>query len=87
MEKTHFEATGAAEQPGPDRPPEKASVRCPFYRCDDGRRNIVCEGFVDDSCVTLTYRFRHLFDKQLEIFCTDRFENCEAYRLLMEKYE
>ena len=62
-------------------------VRCPFYRCDDGARRIVCEGFVDDSSVTLAYRYKHLFDKQMEIFCCDHFQNCEAYRLLMEKYQ
>lgn len=62
-------------------------VRCPFYRVDDGIKRIACEGFTDDSSVTQTYRYKHQFDRQMQIFCCDRFQNCEVYRLLMEKYE
>ena len=90
MEKTRFEALDAAGKHAyriAERPSSGERVRCPFYRTDDGGRSIVCEGFIDDSCVTLTYRFSHLFEKQLSIFCADRFENCEVYRMLMEKYE
>lgn len=65
----------------------QADVRCPFYRCDDGSRRIACEGFVDDSSITQTYRFKHLFDRQMNVFCCDRFQNCEVYRMLMEKYD
>ncbi len=62
-------------------------VQCPFYRCDDGQRRIVCEGFVEDSSFTQSYRFNHLYKKQMELFCCAHYKNCEVYRMLMEKYE
>ena len=63
-------------------------VRCPFYRSDNGKRRIICEGIVDGSTISVTYRGRTDLQKQISIFCACRYENCEIYRMLMnEKYK
>lgn len=66
---------------------KQVNVKCPFYLSDDGRRSITCEGIVKKSSIKLQHSTRAGFDKQMEVFCCDRYENCEIYRMLMEKYE
>lgn len=62
-------------------------VKCPFYKSDDGKRKITCEGFADDCNLTQNYRKKEDFLKQIQVFCWEHYEKCEAYRLLMEKYD
>lgn len=62
-------------------------VLCPFYKRDDGKRRIVCEGFVENSNIELAYRLESLFRKQMEVFCCKHYQKCEVYRMLMEKYK
>lgn len=65
----------------------RAFVRCPFFKRDDGKRRIVCEGIMDDSSICLTFRYDNLFKRQVETFCCKKYQNCEVYRMLMEKYK
>lgn len=67
----------------------KHYAQCPFFLTDDPKcRRIVCEGFVDDSTVALTYRLRKGYDTQLSVFCCDHYRNCEVYRMVMAaKYD
>lgn len=62
-------------------------VLCPFYKRDDGKRRIVCEGFVENGNIELAYRLESLFRKQMEVFCCKHYQKCEVYRMLMEKYK
>ena len=62
-------------------------VGCPFYKSDDSRRRITCEGICDGCSVELTFRNRRDFQIQLETFCMGHFDRCEAYRAAMVKYE
>ena len=62
-------------------------VGCPFYRSDDGRRRIICEGIVDGCSLSLTYQRKDEYEKQLRIFCCDQYKKCEVYRMLMDKYQ
>lgn len=62
-------------------------VRCPFYRRDDGKRRIVCEGIIDDSSICLIFRYDNLFKRQIRTFCCEHYRKCEVYRMLMEKYK
>lgn len=62
-------------------------VRCPFYKRDDGKRRIVCEGIVDDSSICLIFRYDNLFKRQIRTFCCEHYRKCEVYRMLMEKYK
>lgn len=66
---------------------KQADVRCPFYKHDDGRGRITCEGIVDQSSTALIYGRKGDFLKQMEVFCCQHYECCEVYRMLMEKYK
>lgn len=65
----------------------QADVMCPFYKYDDGRRRITCEGLVDDSSLALIYRKKGDFEQQIQTFCCRHYTRCEVYRILMDKYE
>lgn len=65
----------------------QVDVKCPFYKSDDGQHRIVCEGFVDDCTLSQTYKKKNDFLQQIRIFCSEHYPKCEAYRLLMAKYE
>lgn len=66
----------------------QVEVQCPFYKMDDGRRKISCEGPIDDSRITLTYGQRKDFECQITVFCCKHYKNCEVYRMIVNaKYE
>lgn len=62
-------------------------VRCPFYHFDDGKRRITCEGIVEDSSMALIFHSKEDYEKQITVFCCKKYENCEVYRMLMDKYQ
>lgn len=65
---------------------KQVDVQCPFYKYDDGRRRITCEGLIDKSSIALIYLTRGDYDIQLTAFCCEHYTKCEVYRMLMEKY-
>ena len=66
----------------------KADFGCPFYRYDDGRRVVACEGVTDGSIIIQRYSRRGDWECQVKTFCCEHWKNCEIYRMLMEnKYE
>ena len=38
---------------------KQADVQCPFYKFDDGKRRITCEGIIEDSSLALIYHNKH----------------------------
>lgn len=64
-----------------------ASVECPFYKYDDGKKGITCEGAVN-GCIN-----RSLFDtqskqrKHLEKYCCKVYSACPIFQMLEKKYE
>lgn len=66
---------------------KQVEVKCPFYITDDGKEEIVCEGLVEDSRIALRYAERGDYRCQMQVFCCDRYTNCEIYRVLIEKEE
>ena len=66
---------------------KQVDVQCPFYKYDDGRRRITCEGLIDKSSLALIYLIRFDYDKQLNDFCCKQYKSCEVYRMLIQKYE
>lgn len=62
-------------------------VRCPFFRSDDGGRHITCEGPTEESSLTLNFPRKAEFETQITVFCCDHYQNCEIYRMLMDKYQ
>lgn len=61
-------------------------VKCPFYKTDDGRKVVTCEGICDSCKVCLTFGTKQDFEIQIETFCKEHFQRCEIYRAAMEKY-
>lgn len=63
---------------------QQVHVKCPFYRNDDSRCKLSCEGVIEGN--TLTWSFQHKADlkQQMGIFCCEYYRNCEVYRMLME---
>ena len=66
----------------------KADIGCPFYRYDDGRRVVACEGVTDGSIIIQRYSRRGDWECQVKTYCCEYWVKCEIYRMLMEnKYE
>lgn len=66
---------------------KQAYVQCPFYKFDDGRRRITCEGIIDGSSLALIYHNRQDYEIQIDVYCCKHYKKCEVYRLLIEKYD
>ena len=66
---------------------KKADVQCPFYKYDDGKRRITCEGIIDDSSLALIFHNKQDYEMQIETFCCEHHKKCEVYRLLIDKYD
>lgn len=62
------------------------NVVCPFYKYDDGKRRITCEGLLDDSSLALIYHRKGDFEAQFRRCCGE-YMQCEIYALLMQKYK
>lgn len=62
-------------------------VRCPFYKWDDGKKRITCEGLTDDSSLALIYHRKCEYEQQMSVFCCEHYTKCEVFRLLSRKYE
>lgn len=62
----------------------KVDVRCPFYRSDDGRQRIDCEGIVDGSTFSVRYPRRSDWKIQVDTFCCDHYERCEVFQMIMD---
>lgn len=65
----------------------QADVLCPFYKYDDGRRRITCEGTVDDSSIALIYHHRADYERRLAMYCCGEYGDCAVCQMLMRKYE
>lgn len=64
---------------------KQIEVQCPFYKYDDGKQRITCEGLVDEkSSIALIYQRRSDYNKQINLFCCEHYKKCEIYRMLME---
>lgn len=68
---------------------KRVHVRCPFYLRDDAKnRRISCEGVVDRSVISITYRRRDDYLQQIDTYCCKHYKKCEVYRMLMDnKYK
>ena len=62
-----------------------ATVLCPFYKASDSKR-ISCEGVTEGSVIILSYASKEKKNKQKMIFCDRKYQNCEVYRMLEDKY-
>ena len=65
---------------------KQIEVQCPFYKYDDGKRRITCEGIIEDSSLALIYHNKNDYETQINVFCCQHYTKCEVYRLLIDKY-
>lgn len=65
---------------------DDAEAKCPYYKSSD-KRKILCEGITEDCTTTLTFVSPPKRNLHREIFCDARYQNCEVYKMLTEKYE
>lgn len=62
-------------------------VGCPFYRSDDGKNKIVCEGITESSNLSQHFYSKNSFETQMKVFCCKHYTKCEVYQMLLSKYE
>ena len=63
-------------------------VQCPFYKEDDGKLSITCEGFGDARYLKQRFYNKAQYEKQMSVFCCGNYRRCEVYRLIMAtKYD
>lgn len=62
------------------------AITCPFFVAHSAHE-IHCEAVVDDARLITRYKQACDKNRQVRIFCSNRFCNCEIYRMLMrDKY-
>ena len=58
-----------------------ADVRCPFYISDErSARSITCEGCMDETKATMSFRTLANRDGHMGRFCVGTYERCPVYR-------
>ena len=62
----------------------QSDVICPFYKYDNGQTNIICEGITDECSTALAFRTRAAFKKHIELFCCEKYKNCEIARAIVD---
>lgn len=65
----------------------QAYVQCPYYKRDDGRRRIICEGLVEAGNISLFYTRKDDYDRQMRTFCCKYYQRCEIYQALRSIYD
>lgn len=63
---------------------KQVDVQCPFYRWDDGKQRITCEGIINKSSIILSYRAKSDYLIQMDTFCCRHYDRCEVYQMLMQ---
>lgn len=61
-------------------------VVCPYYRYDDGKARVTCEGLVDDSSIAVIFGRKADYDIHMATFCCKHYDRCEIARVIAEKY-
>lgn len=65
-------------------------IGCPFYKQDDGKTCVKCEGLVGgfaDSSMGLSFQNREDFMKWVSGFCCRDYTKCSLYKIAAEKYK
>ena len=63
----------------------QADIRCPYYKWDNGKNRISCEGIIPDS--QIQNRRPTDLAAQVRIFCTGCYEKCEVAAVLEQRYK
>lgn len=65
---------------------KSVDVKCPFYRNDDGKRQVTCEGVCEGAECALIFRRRSELKRQLEVFCCGWYQRCEIYKAVNARF-
>ena len=65
----------------------QVNVKCPYYKHDNGRDRITCEGLVPGASTQSAFLRKQDFIQQIETFCCEYYWRCEICTALDEKYE
>lgn len=60
---------------------------CPYYISDDGKHTITCEGIIGGTTNRTSFKFKSEYELQMEVFCCNKYRNCEIYSAINKKYE
>lgn len=63
-----------------------ANVKCPYF-VKSQKTKITCEGIIDGSVLLLEFFSGEKMYQHREIFCDNKYQNCEVCRMLDEKNE
>lgn len=61
-------------------------IKCPFFKYINVKNcNICCEGLYDGcQSIQLCYKTKKDLNKQIKLFCEDKYEYCEVYRMIVD---
>ena len=65
----------------------QVAVKCPYYKTDNGKDRITCEGLTPGAQLQSYYRKPKDFAVQMKVFCCSRYWNCEICAALDEKHK
>lgn len=65
---------------------DDVDAKCPFFRSSN-KRKVCCEGITDDCTICLMFISEPKRNLHRNVFCNEKYEYCEVYKMLMEKYE
>lgn len=65
----------------------QADIRCPYYKWDNGKNRISCEGIIPDSQIQNFFRRPTDLSAQVRVFCTGCYEKCEVAAVLEQRYK
>lgn len=59
-------------------------IKCPFFKHINGNCNICCEGLYDGcQSIQLCHKTKKDLRQQTKLFCEDKYEYCEVYRMIV----
>lgn len=64
----------------------QVNVRCPFYRRDDGKLCVKCEGVDGESGLTLRFAQKSRWERYMGNYCCGDYETCPLYKAVEQKY-
>ena len=65
---------------------KQVNVKCPYYRSDNGRDRIICEGLLPGTSLQSWYERREHYRAHMRAYCTGKYWDCPICAALDEKY-
>ena len=65
----------------------EANVKCPFYKYDDGKNRIDCEGCTGSRTTRVLFNTKADQKRHLNGFCCGQYKKCPIAEMLNKKYE